>query len=201
MAHLTDSTLASDQDLVVQLQQGKLESLDILYDRYRHMVFYTALAITGDPEAAADLLQDVFLRLHRYADRIKTECSLKPWLYRVAANLSCTWIRRRHRWLDVLQVMAGRLKHEIEYHETPQQRVERNEEWNEVRQALLTISPEKRVVVVMYYLNDLSVAEIAEVLELPKGTVKSRLHYGRQALKKALGLETGHIPEVEYGTP
>jgi RNA polymerase sigma-70 factor (ECF subfamily) len=97
--------------------------------------------------------------------------------------------------------MAGKLKHEIEYNETPQQRVERNEEWIEVRKALLSISPEKRVVVVMYYLNSLSVAEIAELLDLPKGTVKSRLHYGRQALKKALGLETGRIPEVEYGTP
>ena len=61
----------SDRELIVQLCQGSLEALGLLYDRHQRMVYRTALAITGDPDAAADLLQDVFLRLHRLcaADR------------------------------------------------------------------------------------------------------------------------------------
>ena len=60
----------NDRDLVFQLQRGSLEALGLLYDRHRRMVYRTALVITGDPEAASDLLQDVFLRLYRFADRI-----------------------------------------------------------------------------------------------------------------------------------
>jgi RNA polymerase sigma-70 factor (ECF subfamily) len=63
-------TNAVDQELILQLKQGSLDALGVLFDRYRQMVFRTGLAITGDQEAADDLLQDVFLRLFRFADRI-----------------------------------------------------------------------------------------------------------------------------------
>jgi RNA polymerase sigma-70 factor (ECF subfamily) len=162
------------------------------------MVYRTALAITGDPETAADLLQDVFIRLHRFAHRVDPHRPLKPWLYRVTANMAYTWIKQRHRWLRFLQEMAARLPRETRA--SPHQQAEQNEEWKEVQRALNAISPEKRVVVVMYYINDLTTKEIAEVLDLPVGTVKSRLHYGRQALKKHLGLDKEYTSEVEYGT-
>jgi len=63
----------SDGKLVRQLQLGDLGALGVLYDRHRQLVFRTALGITGDPEAAADLLQDVFLRMHRFSHRIDTD--------------------------------------------------------------------------------------------------------------------------------
>ncbi len=187
-----------DNILIFDLQNGDLEALCGLYDRYRHMVYRTALAITGDPETAADLLQDVFLRLHRFIHRVDPQRPLKPWLYRMTANMSYTWIKRRHRWHRMLQEMATRLSRETR--ESPHQLAEQSEEWKEVQSALDAISPEKRVVVVLYYLNDLSVQEIAEALDLPIGTVKSRLHYGRLALKRCLGLDKEYISEVEYGT-
>jgi RNA polymerase sigma-70 factor (ECF subfamily) len=187
-----------DNLLIIDLQKGDLEALCGLYDRHRHMVYRTALAITGDPETAADLLQDVFLRLHRFAHRVDPQRPLRPWLYRMTANMAYTWIKRRHRWNRFLQEMAARLSRETRA--SPHQQTEQNEEWKEVQMALDAISPEKRVVVVLYYLNDLSVQEIAEVLDLPIGTVKSRLHYGRLALKRYLGLEKEYASEVEYGT-
>jgi len=79
-----------DQELIVQLQTGSLDALGLLYDQYRNMVYRTALAITGDREAANDLLQDVFLRLYRFAERIDQERPVEPWLYRMTANLSYT---------------------------------------------------------------------------------------------------------------
>jgi RNA polymerase sigma-70 factor (ECF subfamily) len=184
--------------LIRNLQKGDLEALCHLYDRHRHMVYRTALAITGDPETAADLLQDVFLRLHRFAHRVDPQRPLKPWLYRMTANMAYTWIKQHHRWLRLLQEMAARLSRETRA--SPHQQAEQNEEWKEVQRALSAISPEKRVVVVLYYINDLTLKEIAEVLDLPVGTVKSRLHYGRQALKKHLGLDKEYTSEVEYGT-
>ena len=81
----------TDTELVLCLQAGSLEALGVLYDRHRNLVYRTALAITGDAEAAGDLLQDVFLRLHRFADHIDVQRPLEPWLYRMTTNLSYTW--------------------------------------------------------------------------------------------------------------
>lgn len=185
-----------DLQLILQLRQGDLEALGGLYDRHRQLVYRTALAITGDTEASADLLHDTFLRLYRFGHRIDPTRPIEPWLYRMAANMAYTWVKRRGRWYQALREMADRLSRE--YPTSPAQQVEKNEAWMEIRGALQAISPEKRVVVVLYYLNDLPISEIAEILDLPLGTVKSRLHYGRQALKKQLGLGGLVVPRVGY---
>jgi len=182
-------TKKGDRELILQLQQGSLEALGQLYDQYRQMVYRTALAVTADPEAANDLLQDVFLRLFRFAARIDPTLPLEPWLYRMTANLANTWLRRNRRWLrpleDLADWLAGSGKN------SPDDLVERDDEWRQVQAALAHLPLQQRVVVAFYYLNDLSLQEISEILDVPVGTVKSRLHYGRQALKQRLGLKMG----------
>jgi len=187
----------SDSQLIFSMQAGSLEALGVLYDRHRRMVFRTAIAITGDSEAAADLSQDVFLRLHRFADHIDPLRPLEPWLYRMTTNLSYTWVERRQRWLrpleDVADWLAGARK------DTPAYQAEMDDSWRQVQQAVLALPLSHRGVVVLYYVNDLSLLEISEILDIPVGTVKSRLHYGRQALKRRLGLLAGEIfPELQY---
>jgi RNA polymerase sigma-70 factor (ECF subfamily) len=187
----------SDSQLINNLQGGNLEALGILYDRHRGLVFRTAVAITGDSEAAADLLQDVFLRLHRFADHIDPCRPLEPWLYRMTTNLSYTWVKHRQRWLqpmeDVADWLAGAHK------DTPAYQAEMDDSWRQVEQAILSLPLSHRGVVVLYYVDDLSLQEISEILEIPVGTVKSRLHYGREALKHRLGLMAGEIlPELQY---
>jgi RNA polymerase sigma-70 factor, ECF subfamily len=187
----------SDSELVCSLQAGSLEALGVLYDRHRGLVFRTALAITGDAEAAADLLQDVFLRLHRFAAHIDPQRPLEPWLYRMTTNLSYTWVKRRQRWLrpleDVAEWLAGTRK------ETPAYQAEMDDSWRQVQQAVSALPLSHRGVVVLYYVNDLSLQEISEILDIPVGTVKSRLHYGRQAMKHSLGLLAGEIlPDLQY---
>jgi RNA polymerase sigma-70 factor (ECF subfamily) len=187
----------SDSELVCSLQAGSLEALGVLYDRHRGLVFRTALAITGDAEAAADLLQDVFLRLHRFAAHIDPQRPLEPWLYRMTTNLSYTWVKRRQRWLrpleDVAEWLAGTRK------ETPAYQAEMDDSWRQVQQAVSLLPLSHRGVVVLYYVNDLSLQEISEILDIPVGTVKSRLHYGRQAMKQSLGLMAGEIlPDLQY---
>lgn len=186
----------SDADLILELQRGSLEALGSLYDRHRQLVYRTALAVTGDAEAASDLLQDVFLRLHRFADRVDTNRPLEPWLYRVTANLSYTWVKQRQRWYrpleDIAEWFSGGKRNSL------QQIAELDDELRQVSQAISSLILPQRMVVVLYYLNDLSVQEIADILDVPVGTVKSRLHYGRQALKKQLGLQPEIRPEVQY---
>jgi RNA polymerase sigma-70 factor (ECF subfamily) len=190
---------SNDQELILQLQEGSLDALGFLYDQHRQMVYRTALAITGDPEAASDLLQDVFLRLHRFADRLDAQRPLEPWLYRMTANLSYTWVKRNQRWTRPLEDLANWLtgtgKHSVDHE------VEWNDDWHLVQQALNALPLQQRVVVVLYYLNDLSLQEITDILDVPIGTVKSRLHYGRQALKRSLGLEGDRLPNLRYEQP
>ncbi len=175
-----------DQELIGRLKVGDLNSLGILYDRHRQMVYRTALAITNDQEAASDLLQDVFLRLYRFVDRIDIGRPLQPWLYRMTANLSYTWVKRNHHWFRPLEDMADWLAGSSK--NLPFETIEKKDDWDRVQQAVANLPISQRVVVVLYYLNDLSLQEIAEALDVPVGTVKSRLHYGRQMLKKSLGL-------------
>lgn len=187
---------ASDLELVQQLQAGSLEALGELYDRYRQMVFRTGLAITGDQEAANDLLQDVFLRLHRFAGRIDPVRPLEPWLYRMTANLAYTWVKRNQRWLRPLEDLADWLAGTVR--NLPYEQAEQNDEWHEVQRALSALPLPQRVVVVLYYLNDLSLQEVADILDVPLGTVKSRLHYGRRALKQSLGFEDDKLRDLTY---
>lgn len=186
-----------DSDLIAQLQTGSLEALGVLYDRHRNLVFRTTLAITGDADAAADLLQDVFLRLYRFADHVDAQRPLEPWLYRMTTNLSYTWVKRRRRWLRPLKDVAEWLN--VSRRDTPARQAEMDESWQYVQQAVSSLPLSHRGVVVLYYVNDLSLQEISEILDIPVGTVKSRLHYGRQALKKRLGyLEGDILPEMQY---
>lgn len=187
---------AADRDLIMELQQGDLKALGDLYDHHRHMVYRTALAITGDPEAAADLLQDVFLRLYRFAGLVDPQLPLEPWLYRMTANLSYTWVKRQVRWFrpleDLAEWLAGSKKN------LPQQVAEKNDESGQIERAIATLPLPQRVVVVLYYVNDLSLQEISAILEVPVGTVKSRLHYGRQTLKHYLERSSAILPEAQY---
>lgn len=187
---------ASDQELIVELKKGSLDALGILYDRHRRMVYRTALGIVGDPDSAADLLQDTFLRLHRFASRIDSQRPLEPWLYRVTTNLAYTWVKRRNRWFspieDIAEWLSGNKR------QTPQFAAEMDEESQQVQQAITALPIAQRVVVVLYYLNDLPLQEIAEILEVPEGTVKSRLHYSRQSLKKHLRIQEDKLPDMQY---
>ena len=185
-----------DRHLVLRLQDGDLEALGDLYDRHRSLVYRTALAITSEPEAAADLLQDVFLRLHRFAHRIDPERPIQPWLYRITANLSYTWMKRRSRWLRFLHEMSDWVSRERR--PSVQRQVELDEEIHWVQQAVASLPLPQRVVVALYYVNDLSLKEISETLDIPVGTVKSRLYYGRSVLKKKLGLRPEMVLEVLY---
>ena len=83
----------------------------------------------------------------------------------------------------------------------PYETVERNDEWRQVQKAIADLPLTQRIVVALYYLNDLSLQEIADVLDVPVGTVKSRLYYGRLALKKNLGLDKEMVADFNYERP
>jgi RNA polymerase sigma-70 factor, ECF subfamily len=197
----------NDPDLVLQLQNGSLEALGEIYDRHRNLVYRTALVITGDRETASDLLQHVFLRLYRFADRIDWKRPLEPWLYRITPNLSYTWVKRNSRWIHPLDDITDWITNcaAIATKNQPYETIEKRDDWDQVQKAVLSLPIQQRVVVVLYYLNDLSLLEISEILDVPIGTIKSRLHYGRNAIKKKLTRnvipDTKQFVDLHYEKP
>ncbi len=183
-----------DGRLILRLRNGDMQALGELYERYKTRVFRTALAITHDRSAAEDILQECFLRVLRYADSLRTDIPLQMWLYRVAVNQSYTWVQRRKRYIRPLESILGLV---APLSLLPESFVERSELQDLVRRAIIRLPLSHRVVVVLFYLENLSLKEIAEVMEIPEGTVKSRLHYARRTLKKLLS-EQRRVPEVIY---
>lgn len=182
---LTESmTVPTDAQLIQRLCDGDLSALGTLYDRYRLLVFHTALAITHDRQSAEDILQECFLKLNTYARRIDLNLPLEPWLYRVTVNLAYTWVSRRSRWLTSLEAVIDRLVAPVRTNSEYQ--AELSELQGVIQQSIDELPAAQRLTVILYYLNDLSLKEISYILDCPVGTVKSRLHYGREHLKHCL---------------
>lgn len=186
-----------DSELINRLKNANLDALGILFERYRTRVYRTALAIVRDPEAAEDILQDCFLKVYSNAQRIDADRPLAPWLYRVTVNLSYTWLARGNSHRTSIENVTDNLVSPMK--QAPDQLTEQTELRQNVRKAIGALSLDQRVVVVLYYLNGLSLQDIAEVLDLPIGTVKSRLYYARENLRGALGPNMIWLPEVAHG--
>ncbi len=183
--------MSQDAPLILRLQAGDLDALGLLYDKYRMTVYRTALAITRDSDVAEDLLQEAFLRLQTYAASVKPDLPLAPWLYRVTINLSYTWFSR-HKWLapldDFIENLIGPARHR------PEPAAEHRDGREQMQKAIDALPFNQRVVVILHYLNDLSLQEISEILNVPLGTIKSRLYYARESLRQQL---EGNVASLE----
>jgi RNA polymerase sigma-70 factor, ECF subfamily len=193
---MTVSEEVEDAVLIERLRANDLDSLGGLFDRYYPQVYRTAVAITHDSAVAEDIAQDCFLKLHHYANRIDTSLPLAPWLYRVTVNLAYTWISRRKKRRVSLEALVDQLM--APSWNAPEQLAEHAEVQEQVRRAVRELHFNQRVVVVLHYLSGLSLEEIADILDCPVGTVKSRLYYARENLRRRLG-DASRINEVAHG--
>jgi RNA polymerase sigma-70 factor (ECF subfamily) len=194
---MTANQDTQDGQLVKRVRRGDLEALGELYAKYRTQVFQTALAITHNQGTAEDILQEIFLKVYHHADKIDTSRSLAPWLYRVTANLCYTQISRQNRCLTVLEEVIENVVASPS-RACPERQTERHELRAIMQQAIDMLSPSQRIVIVLHYLADLNLKEIAYILDLPEGTVKSRLYYGRENLRRKLEKSLKWLPEVVY---
>jgi RNA polymerase sigma-70 factor (ECF subfamily) len=175
----------SDADLIARLCDNDLSALGSLFDRYYPQIYRTAYAILRDSAVAEDIAQDCFLKLHQYARRIDTTLPLAPWLYRVTVNLSYTWISRRRKRRVSLEALVDQLMSPAV--SAPDHLAEKGETERRVRAAVAELPFNQRVVVALYYLSGQSLEEIADILACPVGTIKSRLYYARETLRRRLG--------------
>jgi RNA polymerase sigma-70 factor, ECF subfamily len=171
---------ASDAALVRAAQRGSEAAVEELFARHWPDAFRTALLIAHDRAAAEDIAQEAFLSALRALPRFDRRRPLRPWLHRIVVNRAIDWSRAR------------RLRAEVDVDavpEVPAPALADDLGLGPVGAALAGLSPEHRAVVVMRYLLELTPGEIAEALELPRGTVNSRLRRGLDALGGVLGEE------------
>lgn len=149
-------------------------------------LLYYATSLTGNQDTALDVLQDVWLKAIRGIRRLKDPGSLKPWLYAITHGVAVDLIRRDYKRNKAEQAQVDET-FDIDEPSFGQ------EEATAIRDALSRLGVKHREVLVLHFLQDLSILEIANVVDCSEGTVKSRIHYGKQQMKQIL-------EGVRYGT-
>jgi RNA polymerase sigma-70 factor, ECF subfamily len=181
-----------EAELVTELQAGSDAAFDWLVTFYHTGVFNLVYGILADPADAADVTQEVFLRAFRGIRGFRGGSSLKTWLYRISVRQALNhrrWFWRHHRQqvsIDT-EVEGKSPANELKDSEaTPLEQYEAHETQATVRRGLAQVPPLFRSAVILRDLEGLSYEEVAEVLEVSVGTVKSRILRGRRLLKEAL---------------
>ena len=194
MAELAQSLswVRDEAELVAELQAGSDSAFDYLVTYYHSSVYNLVYGILSDAADAADVTQEVFLRVFRGIHGFRRSSSLKTWLYRVSIRQALNhrrWCWRHHRQqvsIDADAEEHGSL-HELQDSEaTPFEQCATHETQVNVRRALAEVPPIFRGAVILRDLEGLSYEEVAEVLEVSLGTVKSRILRGRRMLKEIL---------------
>lgn len=200
---LPTSEQADDATLVGRVTAGDRQAFSTLYQRHSVALYRTVLAITRDSSAAEELLQECFLRAYRYLARVHLEpgASLRPWLHRIVVNLAYDWsAKQRGTTTEALDGVIDRLV--ASPGRSPERQAEARETAVSVQDAIAALPFKQRIVVILFYVQDMDLDEIAAVLNLPTGTVKSRLFYARARLREVLaadprateGLEVSYAP-------
>jgi len=187
---------AEEASIVAELKAGSEEAYDWLIAHYHQPIYSLVYRILTDPADAADTTQEVFLKVFRGMKRFNGECSLKTWIYRIAiheaSNQRRWWFRHKSKetsmetQVDEEGNSFGLCETLADRGESPLEIFAHQEIRARVEQELKQVSEPYRTTVVLRDIEGLSYEEIAEVLQISLGTVKSRLIRGRDALKKRL---------------
>lgn len=178
-----------EAELVARCQAGDHAAFSELFARYKDRAFRLAYAILGDPALADDATQEAFIQAFRALRNVRPGAPFGPWFLAILGKRARRLAVRRHRWRWLPLVSAGGV---------PDQRaasaldaVEGLQVWAAVRQLPVDL----RVVVGLRYVLDMGEAEMAAVLGLPAGTVKSRLHRARKRLQEALRMDWEEVTQ------
>lgn len=181
----------TDTDLVAKAQAGDQDAFAVLVEHYQGKVYNLALRLTRSPEDAADLSQEAFLKAWRGLPSFQWESSFPTWLYKLTSNACIDFLRRRARRRDMEAPVSldednnGLVNLTPDPAPSPQRQLEEKELRQALDAGMARLSPEHRQALSLR-LAGLSYAEIAQVLDVEEGTVKSRIARARLSLRNYL---------------
>jgi len=165
--------------LALRCHSGEAGAFEDLIEVMERPLLYYAASLTGDSDSALDVLQEVWIRVFRGIRKLKDPGSLRSWLYSITHGIAVDRIRKNYSREQAEKVQFE----EFQEAEEPSFAAE---DAAAIHQALSEIGLKHREVLVLHFLEDLSMAEIAEVVGCSEGTVKSRIHYAKRAMKEIL---------------
>lgn len=168
-----------DEWIALRCQSGEPSAFEDLVAVMERPLLYYATKLTGQEDSALDVLQEVWIKAFRGIRRLKAPGSLRPWLYRIAHGIAVDRIRHNVSREQAEEVL-------IEAFDESAEPSFAHEDSAAIHQALDEIGAKHREVLVLHFLEDFSMAEIAEVVGCSEGTVKSRIHYAKKAMKEIL---------------
>lgn len=174
-----------DAELVNRVQQGDTDSFEVLVRRHQKAIFNIIYRLLGDYDEASEVAQEVFLSAYKAIAHFRGDANFYTWLYRIAFNQASTRRKRlgisqqRHLPLATVELSDNGCS-------DPAKTVERKELQRRVQGALDTLDKEDAMIILLRDLQDFAYEDVAVILKIPLGTVKSRLHRARRALKTRL---------------
>ncbi len=177
----------NDEDVIFmsQLKRGKVTALSALVEKYKKQAYFLALGMVGNRDDAYDISQEAFLRVYNSARTFDETQRFFPWFYSIVTNLCRNLLRKRQlsgsRTVDVAEV-----DYLLVDRETPESAYLSREEKRRLFKALRKLSFSDREIINLNHFRMMSYDEIADLLEIPKGTVMSRLYYARKRLAKLM---------------
>jgi len=172
-----------DSQWLEQCREGDSLAIERLVYTYQQDVYRLALSILDDPDEADDATQEVFVAALRALDSFRGEASLKTWLFRITVNVCRNRLQRDQSRGRLRQVLQN-LFHSEQTH--PESEAVQNESDSALWRAIHALDHKHRIPIVLRYYHDLPVAEIAEMLNVPVGTIHSRLNHARLKLRELL---------------
>jgi RNA polymerase sigma-70 factor (ECF subfamily) len=184
---VSDLVGLTDEQLIASSQAGDKEAFGELVRRYRERVQATTYRFCGDPHSAEDIVQETFIKIWHNLPRFRTG-NFQSWMYRIAINTAIDFARRSRPTVDIGDVPLAAPG------DNPEGTVLRNERAQTIHQAITHLPPHSRAALILREYEGLSYKEIAAVLDIPLGTVMSRLNYARNRLRADLAplLEEAH---------
>ena len=182
--------LDPDAELVLRWREGDPRAFETLVRRHERRVFGLLMRMLGNREDAEDASQETFLNLHRHGHRFRRESRFSTFVYRVAVNAALNRRRTLGRRRAHMERLTEHQAVGLDVPATPrapEDAAAGEEVRDRVSQGILTLSPALRAPLVLYDIEGLPYGEIARVLGLAEGTVKSRIHRARRALRDELG--------------
>jgi RNA polymerase sigma-70 factor (ECF subfamily) len=175
-----------DDDIVARCRSGDREAFAVLVRKYQSKVLTLATRILDNRSEAEDVAQDIFVKVFLSLREFRGAARFSTWLYRITVNHCLNHIRRRARQQQTLVASDSEGWGQEASVSNPYKTLEQKERWALVQAKLQALTPEHRTIILLRDFEGLAYEEIAEVLQLEIGTVKSRLHRARMELKTQL---------------
>lgn len=190
--------LENEKDIVIEWKNGSKRAYEELVRHYMADAFLIARGFVGDPDDARDLSQDAFVKAYQARESFDANRPFYPWLYRILKNHCLNFLKRSARKTTSLFYDDNPERERFAATSpTPLQHLEREERKAIVRAAVESLSEDHREIILLKNFRGYSYAQIAETLDIPIGTVMSRLFYARKALKELIiQIELEGLPET-----